>query len=104
LANAKHLVLAIARLHKYCIAKRLLQKSAPGNQVVVFTPTNVGFNQHSTMLRDNAAVEEFEEMVSEFVGGRCHNRDQMMGEIHALKFTCPVMEGWHRRIKKHCDL
>jgi hypothetical protein len=56
------------------------------------------------MLRDDAAVEEFEEMVGEFVGGRCHNRDQMMGEIHALELTLPGMEGRHRRINKHCDL
>jgi hypothetical protein len=60
-----------------------------GNQVVVFTPTDVAFDWHSTMLRDVAAVEEFEEMVSEFVGARCHNRDtsMMVQEIHALQLT-----------------
>jgi hypothetical protein len=91
LANVKHIVLAIARLHK---KERLLQKSAATNQVVVFTPTNVAFDWHSTMLRDEAALEEFEEMASEFVNGtRCHNIDRMMQEIHALQLTRPGMEG-----------
>jgi hypothetical protein len=47
LANVKHLVLAIARLHNFCIDKRLSQKAALGNQVVVFTPSNVAFDLHS---------------------------------------------------------
>jgi hypothetical protein len=96
LANVKHIVLAIARVHNFCIDERLfLQKSAATNQVVVFTPTNVAFDRHSTMLRDEAAHDEFEEMASEFVNGRCHNRDRMMQEIHAALqlLTCPGMEG-----------
>jgi hypothetical protein len=102
LANVKHIVLAIARLHNYCINERLLQKEAPaGNQLVVFTPTNVAFDLHSTMLRDEAAVEEFEEMASEFVSGRCQNRDRMVGEIQALQLTRPGMEGRSGKINKH---
>jgi hypothetical protein len=105
LANVKHIVLAIARLHNFCIDERLLQKSAATNQVVVFTPTNVAFDRHSTMLRDEAAHEEFEEMTIEFVNGRCHNRDRMMQEIHALQLTRPGMEGRHGRMtNKHRNL
>jgi hypothetical protein len=102
LVNVKHIVLAIARLHNYCINKRLLQEDTPAaNQLVVFTPSNVAVDQHSTMLRDQAAVEEFEEMISEFVSSRCQNRDQMVGEIHALQLTCPGMEGRSGKINKH---
>jgi hypothetical protein len=100
LANVKHIVLAIARLHNYCIDKRLLQEDTPAaNQLVVFTPSNLAFDQHST--RDQAAVEEFEEKISEFVSGRCQNRDRMVGEIHALQLTRPGMEGCSWNINKH---
>jgi hypothetical protein len=102
LANVKHIVLTIARLHNYCIDKRLLQEDTPAaNQMVVFTPSNVAFDQHSTMLRDQAAVEEFEEMISKFVSGRCQNRDRMVGEIHALQLTRPGMEGGSGKVNKH---
>jgi hypothetical protein len=101
LANVKHLVLAIAKLHNFCIDKRISQKTALRNQVVVFTPTNVAFDHHSTMLRDEAAIEELEEMANEFEGGRCYNRERMVEEIQALQLTCPGMEGSHGRIIRH---
>ena len=101
LANVKHLVLAIARLHNFCIDERISPKAAPGNQVVVFTPTNVAFDHHSTMLRDEAAIEEFEEMANEFESGRCYNRDRMVEEIQALQLTRPGMEGRRGRISRH---
>jgi hypothetical protein len=78
-----------------------LQKLVAGNQVAVFTPTNVAFDHYGTMLRDEGAVEEFETMASEFVGSRCHNRDRMVQEIHALQLTCPGMEGCCGKINKH---
>jgi hypothetical protein len=101
LANAKHLVLAIARLHNFCIDKRISLKTALGNQVVVFTPTNVAFDHHSTMLRDDTAIEEFEEMANKFEGGRCYNRERMVDKIQALQLTRPGMEGCHGRMSHH---
>ena len=95
LANVKHLVLAIARLHNS-------QKAVIGNQVVVFTPTNVAFSHHSTMLRDEAAFQEFDEMVSDFEGGCSYNRERMVDEIQALQLTRPGMEGRRGRINRAC--
>jgi hypothetical protein len=91
LANVKHLVLAIARLHNFCIDERLSQKAALGNQAVVFTPSNVSFYLHSAMMRDEAAFKE---------DGMSLNRVRMVGEIKALKLTRPGMEGWHGRINR----
>ena len=102
LANVKHLVLAIARLHNFCIDERMSQKAVIGNQVVVFTPTNVAFSHHSTMLRDEAAFQEFDEMVSDFEGGRTYNRERMVDEIQALQLTRPGMEGHCGRINRAC--
>ena len=101
LANVKHLVMAVARLHNFCIDERISQKAVLNNQVVVFTPTNVAFDSHSTMLRDTAAIEDYEQMVSEFEVGRCYNRERMVQEVQALQLTRPGMEGRHGRISRH---
>ena len=85
----------------FCIEERISPKAAFGNQVVVFTPTNVAFDHHSTMLRDEVAIEEFKEMANEFDSGRCYNRERMVEEIQALQLTRPGMEGRRRRISRH---
>jgi hypothetical protein len=101
LANVKHLVMAIARLHNFCIDERISQTAVLDNQVVVFTPTNVAFDHHSIMLRDTAAIEDFEEMANEFEGGRSYNRERMVEEIQAMQLTRPGMEGRRGRIRRH---
>jgi hypothetical protein len=53
-------------------------------------------------MRDEAAFKEFQEMSSEFEGGRSLNRVRMVGEIKALKLTYPGMEGQHGRINCAC--
>jgi hypothetical protein len=69
--------------------------------VVVFTPTNEAFDCHSTMMRDTAAIEDYEHMISELdVGiGRCLNRERMVAEVEALQLTRPGMEGRRGRIR-----
>lgn len=99
-ANVKHLVMAIARLHNFCVDERISRKAVLNNQVVVFTPTNVAFDFHSTMLRDTAAIEDFKQMVNEFEVGRCYNRERMVEEVQALQLTRPGMEGRRGRISR----
>jgi hypothetical protein len=69
------------------------KRFAIGNQSVVFTPSNVAFDFHSAMMKDEATFDEGE-MYSHFEGGgkSLSNRVRMVGEIQALKLTCA--QGW----------
>jgi hypothetical protein len=64
----KKLMVAIARLHNFCINERLGMQSNncqgnPQDKSAVFTPRrNVRFTAHETMLRDSAADFEWEGM------------------------------------------
>ena len=57
----KRLVVAIARLHNFCINKRLAMLSNNWDRVV-FTPRNAMLTAHEDMLRATAAEFEWEEM------------------------------------------
>jgi hypothetical protein len=51
LENIKHLIIAIGRLHNYCIDERISRQHI-----------NLAFTQHEVMLRDTVAYAEFEEL------------------------------------------
>jgi DDE superfamily endonuclease len=94
LKNIKRLMIAIARLHNFCIDERLastnvatgaMQQGAP----VVYTPSNVTFDRHDIMLRDEAAFHQFEEIEQGYENPWSNNRDRMVREIEALRLTRP---------------
>ena len=97
LKNIKRLVIAIAKVHNFCINKRLLAngaqrtQSAQCDKQMIFTPTNVAFNRHETMLRDESALEQFDEIAEGYENAWANNRDRMVREIEALKRTRPGM-------------
>ena len=96
LKNVKRLVVSIAKLHNFCIDERLAstttrqaQRQQAQGGAVVYTPTNVAFNRHDAMLRDESAFEEFDELEQGYENPRSNNCDRMVKEIEALKLTCP---------------
>ena len=97
LKNIKRLVIAIAEVHNFCINERLLAngaqrtQSAQCDKQMIFTPTNVAFNRHETMLRDESALEQFDEIAEGYENAWSNNRDRMVREIEALKCTRPGM-------------
>jgi hypothetical protein len=48
-----------------------------------------GVNCHETMLRDESAMEQFDEIAEGFENAWSNNRDRMVREIEALKLTRP---------------
>ena len=65
LKNVKRLVTAIAKLHNFCINKRLARNNTTESHQqgrVVFTPTNAALHCHEAMLREESAFEQFDEM------------------------------------------
>ena len=61
----KRLVVAIARLHNFCINERLAMLSNNRDRVV-FTPRNATRTPHEDMLRATAAEFEWEDMEDAF--------------------------------------
>ena len=66
LKRVKMLMFAIAKLHNFCINERLMSnqqaRQVQDGQQMIFTPTNVAFTRHEAMLRDESALEQFEEL------------------------------------------
>jgi DDE superfamily endonuclease len=94
----KKLMVAIARLHNFCINERLdMQNNNRGNRVAAFTPRNVQFTAHEIMLRDSAANFESEEMDDAFENRWSMNRDRMAKDIEYLQLTRP---GVGSRVRK----
>ncbi|KAI2489792.1 nuclease [Fragilaria crotonensis] len=97
LKNIKRLVIAIAKLHNFCIDERLLvnraqqttQPQGHRDQEMIFTPTNVAFNRHEAMLRDESASEQFDEIAEGYENAWSINRNRMVREVEALNLTCP---------------
>ncbi len=92
----KRLMVAIARLHNFCINERLasqrlhtMTRTANSDEVPVYTPRNVSFSAQETMLRENAADFEYEEMELAFENAWSMNRDRMAREIECLQLTRP---------------
>ena len=87
----KRLMVAIARLHNFCINERLRTRTsdAGDEEVPVFTPRNVSFTAHETMLRESAADFEYEEMENAFENAWSMNRDCMARDIEYLRLTRP---------------
>jgi hypothetical protein len=87
----KQLMVAIARLHNFCINERLRTRTsdAGDEEVPVFTPRNVSFSAHETMLRESAADFEYEEMENAFENAWSMNRDRMARDIEYLRLTRP---------------
>jgi len=54
-----------------------------------FTPTNVEFECHETMMRATAAEIEYDEMIAAFECPWSYNRDRMAREVEALRLTRP---------------
>ncbi len=57
--------------------------------MVVYTPSNVAFDRHDIMLRDEAAYQQFEEIEQGYENPWSNNRDRMVKEIEALRLTRP---------------
>jgi hypothetical protein len=95
LKSVKTLMFAIAKLHNFCISERLLanrQTQVQHNQQIIFTPTNVAFTCHEAMLREESALEQFEEDFAEgYENAWSNNRERMVREIEALQLTRPGM-------------
>ncbi len=92
LKNVKRLVIAIAKLHNFCINERIGRNRTTESQQqgqVIFTPTNVAFHRHEAMLREESAFEQFDEIVEGYENRWSNNRDRMVREIEASKLTRP---------------
>ena len=91
LQNIKRLIVAIARLHNFCIDERLeaISASLPSNGQAVYTPTDSQFDMRHTQLRVLAAEDQFSEMVTNFAVPWSHNRDRMAKEIELFGLTRP---------------
>jgi hypothetical protein len=92
--KVKRLIMAIARLHNYCINRRLMtekrklkKKGRRGR--AVFTPKDTSLTPHEVMLRENAANFEWDEMHEGCEEGWSRNRDRMAKEIEYLKLSRP---------------
>jgi phosphoenolpyruvate-protein kinase (PTS system EI component) len=79
---------AIAKLHNFCINERLLSsqqaRQVRDGQQMIFT-------RHEAMLRDESALEQFEELAVGYENAWSNNRERMVREIEALKLTRPGM-------------
>jgi DDE superfamily endonuclease len=94
--NIKRLMVAIGRLHNFCIDKRLAmlqtnqqeqrQRQRPQR---TFTPTNTDFDCHEAFMREAAAEVEYDDMVLAFENPWSYNRDRMAKEIESLHLTRP---------------
>ena len=99
--NIKRLIVAIARLHNFCIDEQLAGKECHNQQqqqqqqqqgaafTPTFTPTNVDFDSHHTFMREAAADVEYNEMRTEFECPWSMNRERMAKEIESLRLTRP---------------
>lgn len=99
--NVKRLIVAIGRLHNFCINERLaFQQQGEGEEEEgqergaahleqTFTPRNVDLDCHETVMRVAAAEIEYEEMVASFENPWSYNRDRMAREIESLHLTRP---------------
>jgi hypothetical protein len=90
----KKLMVAIARLHNFCINERLQEnknkhRDSSNGSTAVFTSTNVAFTAHETMLQENAALFEWEEIDEAFENRWSRNRDRMAKDIEYLQLTRP---------------
>ena len=90
----KKLMVAIARLHNFCINERLQEnknkhRDSSNGSTAVYTPTNVAFTAHETMLQENAALFEWEEIDEAFENRWSRNRDRMAKDIEYLQLTRP---------------
>jgi hypothetical protein len=91
--NVKRLMVAIARLHNFCIDERLLsvahQNQRRGAHGHTFTPTNVEFDAYEQYLREGAATIQHTEMISTYDCPWSHNRERMAKEIEVRRLTRP---------------
>ncbi len=85
----KRLMVAIARLHNFCINERLAESSSNNADRGVFTPRNATLTAHEDMLRATAAEFEWEEMEDAFENPWSMNRDRMAKNIEHLQLTRP---------------
>ncbi len=92
----KRLMVAIARLHNFCINERLASQlcttrmtNNSDEALLVHTPRNVSFSAQETMLREMAADFECEDMEHAFENAWSMNRDCMAKEIECLQLTRP---------------
>ena len=108
--NVKRLIVAIGRLHNFCINERMAaqqreqeeegegQESGGAHQERTFTPSNVDLDCHETVLRVAAAEFEYEEMVASFENPWSYNRERMAREIESLHLTRPQRSTSYRRL------
>ncbi len=83
--NIKHLILAIARLHNFCINERLQGHGKHS----IFQPQNVDLPQHQEVLRITAANVELRHMDNSFQSPWSRNRDRMVTELEEFEKTRP---------------
>ena len=85
MGNIKHLIVAIARLHNFCINERL--EGHKKNSV--FQPRDVDLAPYQRTLRITAANFELGHMESTFQNPWSRNRDRMVSELEVLGMSRP---------------
>jgi hypothetical protein len=88
LIKMKRLMVAMARLHNFCMNERLA-KQGNNQDIVVFTPRNVRFTAQETMLRESAADFEWEGMEDAFENPSSMNCNRMSKDKEYLQLTRP---------------
>ena len=73
-------MVAIARLHNFCINERPA-KQHNNQDIAVFTPRNVRYTAHETMLKQSAADFDWEEMEDAFENPWSMNHNWMAKDI-----------------------
>jgi len=80
----KHLLLAIAHLHNFCINERLAHM-----QTGTFQPRNVEILPYMQLLRDLSADLQFDNLQTQFDCPHSNNRLRMSLEIESLGLQRP---------------
>ena len=80
----KHILLAIACLHNFCINERLLKTGS-----LIMTPKNADLGLYEKSQRDSAANIQFEHLQQDYNNTQSHNRVRMVEQIKALQLVRP---------------
>ena len=92
--HVKHLMICIARLHNFCIDRRLVEVDHRDGRhragpPLVFTPRNVAFDAHEQHVRELASEIEFDDAELVYDNPYSTNRERMAREIESLELTRP---------------
>jgi hypothetical protein len=77
--HIKHVIVAIAQLHNYCINERLIERNGSS-----FLPVNVEISAYEQLIRDSSAELEFQQLQADFDNTHSYNRSRMTNEVAVL--------------------